>query len=750
MTIQQTPLAPFLEQPHRNHGLFADHYLADVLPRHPAWEAVQAEAAPVREEIAARLAAHVPSTKEAQTEDDLIKPVLTALGHTFEVQVTLKSGALSFEPDYILYRDSAAVQHNKGKKLTAADLQATALAVAEAKYWERPLDTTLWERPLDTTLKTGTAAAKENPAKQIAEYLYHADVSWGILTNGRSWRLYHRNTARFLNVYYEVDLPALVAAGDLAAFAYFFAFFRRAAFDPTEALHLNAMLQESTDYAQTISQHLKEQVYTALRHLAQGFLDYPSNQLQPIPATLTAMYDHSLIVLYRLLFILYAEARGLLPLRESNDYRTEYSLDAIKRRVAKMLDSGAGLLPTSMSTWARLKDLFTIINDGSPPLKVATFNGGLFDPQKHPFLEQYSIGDAQLLRAIDQLARVQQQFIDYRDLNARHLGTIYEGLLENQFQPLAAPEPDTTASLTWTIDIFNDKGERKRTGSYYTPDYIVEYILEQAVGPVLAAAVANQPDDAAKVQAVLAVNVLDPSMGSGHFLVAATEYIARFLLNLSEVSEAERSGASDLVYWKRRVAQSCIYGVDLNPLAVDLAKLSLWLDTTARDKPLSFLDHHLRCGNALVGARLDSLRPLVSDIKAKQQKKKAAAAAAAGQVSMFGDSDFQAQARQAVMTMSQIEALAGDSIDEVREQERLYEALQASLRAKYERAADLATATGFDLVFDPGLWKHLIDYATGHNLTGPRQFGGIVAAAAAQAPAHRFFHWELAFPEVFF
>lgn len=737
---QQLALAPTMGQAYANHQLFADHYLAAVLPKDPAWAALQEQAAPLLQRIAAIFAQHTPSSKEAQTEDDLIKPVLTALGHTFEVQVTLKSGAATFEPDYILYNDAAAVASRKGQSVTERDLQGLAFAVADAKYWERPLD---------VTQRRAGSNTKENPAKQIDDYIRHSGLAWGILTNGRYWRLYHRDSSRYLNVYYEIDLPTLVAQNDPAAFTYFTAFFQRAAFDETAPLNLAAILKASTDYARAVSDDLKQQVYAALRHLAQGFLDYPDNRFQPDPTTLAQIYDHSLIVLYRLLFILYAESRDLLSLRTSATYRTEYSLDAIKRTVARKLDEGVQMLPTSAGTWSRLKDLFRIINLGSPPLHVATFNGGLFDPEHYPFLERYGIGDAQLLHAIDQLTRVKRQFIDYRDLAERHLGTIYEGLLEYHLQPLEAPERDPATGLLWMLKLGNDRGERKRTGSYYTPDYIVEYLLEQTVGPVLQAAVADQPDDAAKVQAVLAVNVVDPSMGSGHFLVALTEYIARFLVSLSEVGADERQGATDLVYWKRRVAQACIYGVDVNPLAVDLAKLSLWLATVAQDKPLSFLDHHLRCGNTLVGAWLGTLRPLLVESTSRSTARRNQMQEAE-QVSMFGDADFRTQARQAVVAMQEIEALAGDTLDEVREQERLYATLQADLRAHYERAADLAAATGFGLPLDPALWRVLVDYAAGREPTPLPQFDELIARAQATAAAQRCFHWELAFPEVFF
>ena len=179
----------------------------------------------------------------------------------------------------------------------------------------------------------------------------------------------------------------------------------------------------------------------------------------------------------------------------------------------------------------------------------------------------------------------------------------------------------------WIVDLLNDRGERKATGSYYTPDYLVKYIVEATVDPLLHKAVVGTKGDE-KIDAVLALNVLDPSMGSGHFLVEVVERISRFLVELGMAPEELESGG-ELAYWKRRVAQSCVYGVDANPLAVDLAKLSLWLATVARDRPLSFLDHHPRCGNSLVGARITSLQPAGGKKRKKAEDET--------QLSMLGD-----------------------------------------------------------------------------------------------------------------
>src|SRR5260370_27649645 len=155
------------------------------------------------------------------------------------------------------------------------------------------------------------------------------------------------------------------------------------------------------------------------------------------------------------------------------------------------------------------------------------------------------------------------------------------------------------------VYLVTDRGERKLTGRYHSSDYIVKYMVDEAVRPVLDEAVRDAHTDAERIQAVLAINVLDPSMGSGHFPVEATEYIARYLVELGV--QPEETGEADLTYWKRRVAQQCIYGVDLNPLAVELAKLSLWLATAAKDPPLGLLDHHLRTGNTRISSWLSEV-----------------------------------------------------------------------------------------------------------------------------------------------
>jgi type I restriction-modification system DNA methylase subunit len=765
---------------HSNQRLFSDYYLDHILPEH--WHGLRDEATEAIAQLRQLYARFTPNpNNESQTEEDWIKPVLRALGHTFGIQATLKVPDGIQRPDYMFYRDEAALVANKNKMLHAEDVQPVAYAVGDAKSWERPLD-----QALRSTSKSADPFTNKNPSYQIFFYMLHSGLPWGMLTNGRQWRLYHAQTAYKLEVFYEVDLPALLDV-DIEAFLYFYTFFRRAAFEPGP-MSLDTILAASTEKAQEISDNLRQQVYDALRFVAQGFLEYRGNDLVPSPETNKAIYDNSLILLYRLLFILYAEARDLLPVQDNKRYRRLYSLDAIKNEVVKQLHDDL-ILPESGIIWTRLKELFKVINLGSPPLTVTTFNGGLFDTQRHPFLEQYAVGDLSLCRAIDKLARVDNQFVDYRDLAERHLGTIYEGLLEYTLRVAEEPmvELKTTSIIVpeqgvpekmvarrfapGEVYLVTDRGERKLTGSYYTPDYIVKYMVDEAVKPILDEACERAQSDEERIQAILSINVLDPSMGSGHFPVEVTEYIARYLvekgLQPEEAEQAGKAGAfrkaggskdgkeADLTYWKRRVALQCIYGVDLNPLAVELAKLSLWLITAAKDRPLSFLDHHLRAGNALIGSWLVEVAA-GQHPKAGQEQKRAQQAATiakeAGQLYFFFDEDFRQTTRDALETIAAIEHNPGITLKDVKAQEAAYEGLRQHFSFKYLHLANLGAALYYDLEISSELWRPLADYTLGKAIEHPDilQFDNYLDVATAQATTKGFFHWELEFPNIFF
>ena len=219
---------------HRNQQLFSDYYLDHTLPQKPEWKALLTEAEAQRTQIVALFMAYKPLHSEAQLENELVRPLLTLLGHTFEVQAPLKTPDGTKRPDYVLYTSSETVAAQKNKTLTDALPQQGAIGIADAKAWGLNLD----KAPGKTS---GDSLSNKNPSYQIAFYVQHSGLEWGILTNGQLWRLYHKETAHKLAVFYEVDLPQVLAEGT-EAFLYFWALFRRAAFDSDNSLSLAVLL----------------------------------------------------------------------------------------------------------------------------------------------------------------------------------------------------------------------------------------------------------------------------------------------------------------------------------------------------------------------------------------------------------------------------------------------------------------------------------------------------------------------------
>jgi len=802
-----------LVETHRNHYLFSDHYLNAILPRQAVWREAEAKAHQVLEAITAKyreVADALPHYNEAAAEQEWIRPVLDILGHVYHVQPALPGAA--GRPDYAFFADETAKSAATPRLGTAAFWE-TALAVGDAKRWDRPLD----RRFLDGAPDAFTNA---NPCYQIDYYLRRTSCAWGVVSNGRRWRLYHRDSSYRLDVFYEVDLAQLIEQGDVAAFHYFYLFFRAEAFRPDAEGHcwLDTVLAESAAYAVRVGDELTDRVYEALRLLAQGFLDYPGGVLDPA-TDLPHIHDACLILLYRLLFLFYAESRGLLPL-ENPSYGQQYSLKALKEDIAAKLDAGVVFLPRRATLWDDLKTLSGIIYEGSQALAVPAYNGGLFDPAKHPFLEEHAIGDRYLAQAIDLLARAEAgqkqglSFVDYRDLSIRHMGSIYEGLLEYKLAYAAeemaivrrgkkkedivpSSEVDKVMERIPAEQVYlvTDRGERKATGSYYTPDYIVKYIVEQTLGPLAdaqAEAVKKEieslkarnrgaarrtkayKDELARLQnsfanRIQALNILDPAMGSGHFLVEATDYLARRIVEAGVVSEALTDGStapvlseaegltgtgneeSELSYWRRRVVERCIYGVDLNPLAVELAKLSLWLATVAKGKPLSFLDHHLRGGNSLIGARVADLQALPVRKKGRRKTFKVSQTLKVSQLAIWDESAFTQDMFRVVGAMQQIQEYESADLVSVQEKERIFAETVERERRKWRDIADLWTAAYFGLQLTPQLYNACLQHAQGKPvLLQAAQAEALLAQAHQIWEEKRFFHWEIEFPEIFF
>ncbi|MBI3947847.1 MAG: N-6 DNA methylase [Armatimonadetes bacterium] len=814
------------EAPYTNRGLFADHFLKTRAAHDPEWDSPAGLDEALRElrRLYQRAAPGLtPQTNEAQTEDEFVRPVLNLLwadqapGDCYKVQVTLPNVDGRRQPDFAFFRAAAGLEAAV-PALGSIDFWRDVPCLGDAKKWSASLDR---ERGAD-----------ENPSAQIANYLYRSRVRWGILTNGRIWRLYERERSSAGGVYYQVNLEDLLQHASPERFKWFYLFFRRHAFLPdcNGKTFLDRVLEGSQEYAAGITNRLKDSVYDALRLLMTGFFEFEANHLDRSDSrTLRQVHDESLIVLYRLLFILYAEDRGLLP-TENEHYRA-YCLRDLHREINKQLRERPPYLPRMTGIWHRLLNLFSLVDQGAPEAGIPEYNGGLFRPSRNPRIayepqpgeRRWNIGDARLARVVDALAYEHERWdipgsrdIDYQSLQVQHLGSIYEGLLELQPHVAAAPMVETLedgkpvfkpasevpeprpvrgqpprAIAAGEVYLVTNRGERKATGSYYTPKHIVDYIVENTVGPLAdeaarqVAALKPKVDaevkeleksrsawEAARAQGdptaerqiancaaamdarkrrlldpYLSLKILDPAMGSGHFLVGAADFLSLAMATDPGLPDlAALDGEEPQAYYKRLVVEHCLYGVDLNPLAVELAKLSLWLHTVSRDRALSFLDHHLRCGNSLIGARIrEDLAREPPRLNARGRRVNADA----GQLIFgFNEALTTKHLRAFLDTLRRIdEAPSGDAAAE-RQKERWYGEMDA-IRERFRAVANCWLAPYFGVPVSAEQYERAVNALRGTDadweaLRGEEWF----QQANRTGHERRFFHWELEFPEV--
>lgn len=637
--------------------------------------------------------------EEASLEDKFIRPVLKTLGYEWDVQPTTERGTKKRRTDYALFKDKVSLENARKEKDNQRRFFSYPLTILEAKYWGRRLNDADPNDTLD----------RRDPTAQTVKYLdgvYHASdsrIQWAILTNGKQWRLFYYRASDCLGNYYEADLEEIIRSNNPEAFKYFYLFFAKDAFIPDPATGrtwLDQHLKGSEDYATRVSENLKELIFDSIFEcLATGFIEYrriESGIKKETNESLKEIFSGCLTLLYRLLFLLYAESRSLLPVNDPDRYYKK-SLKRLKEDIVNDLETTGreGMSHNAYDYWSRLESLCRIVDKGDKTLNIPIYNGGLFETPPDSFLNTNKMSDPYLAQAIELLTidqevehpLSQKSFIDYSSLNVRHLGDIYEGLLE--FHIGIADEPmvevKEKGKSIWKrysaikagikidkdkrkgegdVYIENSKHERKATGSYYTPHYIVEYIVKSTVGPVLEERLKDvlilflemesatralrrmKSSDSIKeyrnkierlensiFDKLFDIKVLDPAMGSGHFLVHTVNFILKriitFLNDYPEnpvirrinemkgeiLEDVARQGVkidetklTEVNLIKRTVMKRCIYGVDLNNMAVELAKLSLWLDSFTLGAPLSFLDHHLKCGNSLIGTNLEALK----------------------------------------------------------------------------------------------------------------------------------------------
>jgi len=777
--------AGLLQTPsYKSENLFSVHYLENYLKQHPICQeqdfkkSLNSAFDKIQKLYQQLKKSHPEKLNEAPLREDFINKVLIELGFVYDVETPiLDAFGVYGQPDYSVFStEDEKILARTNKERDRFSFFNNAIGLVEAKEWNDDLD------------RAKTKEGKGNPTLQISNYLLNTKVKWGILTNGRVWRIFYRETCSRLDSYFEMNLADILEQKNILGFKWFYLFFRKDAFVPKEGrCFLDEVYDESVKRSKVLEKNIKGNVYEALRLLAKGFLEHPDNNLKI--ENLKEIHDNCLILLYRLLFILFAEAsrRNLLPIE--NPVYSEISLEKIKNEIAKR--DYSVLLPTSETYWTHLKNLFAIINLGSEnrripkdKLYIPPYNGGLFDTMKHTFLEKYKVGDRYLAEAIDLLARSRgdngagRSFIDYSSLEIRQLGSIYEGLLEYKLKiaevamvgvsdkksekwipqseykgkkPLDQIDKDRKVN-SGDLYLITDKGERKSTGSYYTPDYIVEYIVRNTIGPVVEEKWREaEVKDTSFTNTTLSIKVLDPAMGSGHFLVGSLDFLASKLLEAIEKDNLKGRTVQEhqtTKEWARReVLAHCIYGVDLNPLAVELAKVSLWLTTISKDKPLSFLDHRLKQGNSLIGAGLTDLpwyHEGERDSIAQKDQKPIISPVIIDKV---------------LSKISEIERTSDDTLPDIKKKEAIFEEFKKIPEyQKLKQIADLNTSFYFGNKIEKTEYKIPSSYY--YDLIGSlygderewqkRTSYDWFKEGMKISQQNNFFHWELEFPEISF
>jgi len=755
--LAQTTLKP----KYNNKTLFSNYYLDNKVKTNAEWKKNDHIAAFSEiKEIYEKERKSFENFNEAQLIKHFLDPIFKSL--FFETEVEEAAG--SDFPDYAFFRDKTSRDEAHKNKGTIS-FYTNALAIGEVKKWDKELD--------------------GKPIHQLRNYLDVTEKKWGILTNGRKWRLFCKEKKR--DEYYEIDLPSLLDNNDMEGFKYFFYFFRRDAFLLPENF-LEQVLRESEDHAKAIGNNLKENIYKAMKIIADGFFGRPQNNLdRNNEAAQELVQKNTMLLLYRLLFLLYAEDRNLLDVTNSK-YLNNHSFRRIKKEVEEKrgrIEQGYDYSGTTI--WDRLKSLFELINVGSEAIgekefHVPAYNGGLFDTAKNPELEKWKIGDKYLAEAIRLLTWSDVNgaggFVDYSELEIRHLGSIYEGLLEyklkvaesdivtkeNEWVSLekynegrkqikAFPEFDEfSRTRKGELYLATDKGERKATGSYYTPDYIVNYIVKNTVGPVIDEKWKDaETKKQSFVDSTLSVKVLDPAMGSGHFLVGAVEFLAEKLLKAAQKDieagrMADEPRFSDQDWARREVVAHCIYGVDLNPMAVELAKVGLWLTTISKEKPLSFLDHRLKQGNSLIGTRLSEAQ-FYPDLKKKVDRSSIKQA-------VLGKTFIE----NLIDKIKELEKISDEKLENIKKKERIFKEFKELDAYKKSKAiANVYTAIFFGNEVTPTQTRESkkIYYDLIYALDYPSNWAPKVnqpwfKRAQEIAVEKSFFHWELEFPEIFF
>jgi hypothetical protein len=609
---------------------------------------------------------------------------------------------------------------------------------------------------------------RRSAASAAQEWLNACDTTlWGLCCNGNTLRLQRDNASLTRPAYVEANLRQLFEAEDFADFAALWLLIHVSRFGPATAAPADSALERWREAGSKEGESARERLSTGVREallsLGAGFLAHPENaalreRLASGQLPLPEFFGQLLRLVYRLIFLLAAEDRGLLhapgvPANLRKLYAQGYSLGALRDSAIRR-----SAWDQHRDRWEGLLITFAALAEGDSRLGLPAL-GGIFDRAQIPALEALRLTNRSLMEAIYRLAWLKEPAgivpVNWRDMETEELGSVYEGLLE-----LTPRLASNGRALSFAEGAETKGNERKTSGSYYTPDSLVQALLDSALDPVLDRVESEAEDPST---ALLGVTVIDPACGSGHFLLAAARRIAT---RLAHARSGGVASAEDYRRALRDVTRSCIYGVDRNPMAVELTKVALWIETVEPGKPLGFLDANIRCGDSLLGVYdLEVLRvgipdaaykPLSGDDKVvakdfekrnKEQK--------AGQGTLFGAAAGLPAPPPLAAPTRRLRSLPEDTREQIDEKRRQFaQAAQQRERARWRQAADAYIAAflvpktrqeapSMETATIPTTADVYKLIAGDSVVYGPR-VGRIQQLADAALP----FHWPLEFPDI--
>ncbi len=617
----------------------------------------------------------------------------------------------------------------------------------------------------------GDNGRRRSPSALMQEYLNAMDTAvYGFVCNGMFLRVYRDNHSLTRPAWLEIDFAMMFTEELYADFALMYQLLHASRLTPVANGALSSILEQWRDEAlgtgERVVEKLRIGVTSALETLGNGFLAHKDNALlrDSIETGKLDIKGYQLQLLrlvYRIIFLSTTEERGLLldpqsPPDIQERYHKGYSCAVLREKARKRLRQD-----DYSDCWQQLKIVFTSLAHGQKELALPAL-GGLFASDQCPDIDSSSISNQALLTALHHLSFFKLGAtltrINYRDMDSEELGSVYESLLE--LVPQIQFENRPWRFVYAGSDDLSKGNARKLTGSYYTPDSLVKELIKSALDPVIKNALDKQASDT--VNALLFIKVIDPACGSGHFLLAAARRIAG--------EYAVRSAAPDQPTDKqyrhalREVISHCIYGVDLNPMAIELARTALWLEAIEPGKPLSFLDAHIRCGNALVGvldpAVVDrgipdeAFKPLSGDDKSvctvlKKENKSHREMLELKSEKVIATDLFETVVEE-VLPEFDLSDMPEDTLDDINRKEQKYrEFLDSNARQKMRLKEDLYIAAFY--INKTANLQSVIP--TSGNILKIR--GGLALSQDSAklvrdtADRFRFFHWHLEFPEVF-